>query len=183
VISSNADPDFVLGEGSMSEEKEPTSPSLDLAFDRVKGVLYDQKHMAAEYSTRIATLFSVATAVLGIGLPIGLSKLSTPFNPAWTVHFVLAMVAILFYLIVVAVTVYGFWLRPFDTMDDPIKIRKEFWDLSPSEFKVQILAHIENAYTQNATNLKRRAYATQSLIVLVSIQTTILLFALVFALF
>ena len=50
----------------MSEKKQNQIPSLDLAFEWVKGVLYDQANIAENYNGRIATFFSIATLIIGI---------------------------------------------------------------------------------------------------------------------
>src|SRR3972149_5730173 len=55
-----------------SKVEEHLPPSLDLAFDWVKGVLIDQSHAADALETKATTLFSVATVILGIGLSAGI---------------------------------------------------------------------------------------------------------------
>ena len=46
-----------------SKVEEHLPPSLDLAFDWVKGVLIDQSHAADALETKATTLFSVATVI------------------------------------------------------------------------------------------------------------------------
>lgn len=164
------------------KESEKPPPSLDLAFDWVKGVLYDQKEVTRELFTRLAALFSIATLVLGVGLPVMLSQLSAAFKPDWSAQFILAVVAVVMYCFVSIVAAIGFWPRLYTTLDDPATIKKSFLHLSPWKFKQQILIHVEKAYVSNEKSLRWRQMAMKAIIILVPIETMALALGLLFGL-
>jgi hypothetical protein len=156
-------------------------PSLDLAFDWVKGVLYQQKQLAEEYNAKLSTLFSVATAILGIGLPFGAKFTEDAFKP-FSSSFIAIVVAMLVYFVIAILAVIGFWMRPYHVLDEPVIIREDFWTLAPWEFKEQILVHLEDAYDFNKKTLRWRVWPTQAIIVLLPIETLALVIGLLLAL-
>lgn len=163
----------------MSRKDEETKcpyPSLDLSFDWVKGILYHQKKLAEEYNTKLVTLLSVATGILGIGVPFGVNILEDAFKP-WSGSFIAILVAVVTYVLIAILAVIGFWMRNYHIMDEPVVIREDFWELSPWKFKEQILLHVENAYKLNNHTLKWRVLPTQIVIVLLSVETLSLVLA------
>ena len=52
----------------MEDQNDKPPPSLDLAFDWVKGIFDDQSRTADALDTKAATFFSIATVVLGVGV-------------------------------------------------------------------------------------------------------------------
>jgi len=56
----------------MPNQNRQRVPSIDLAFEWVKGVLNDQSHTGDVLDTKGTNLFSVATLVLGIGISAGI---------------------------------------------------------------------------------------------------------------
>jgi hypothetical protein len=155
-----------------------TPPSLDLAFDWLKDVLVDQEKTSETYNNRVMLLFSAATAILGIGIPLGLGQdfhlLKSPLSQeGW-----LLVVSIIAYGICSITTIVGVWPRKFLKLDNPITIREEFWDLSPEDYKTQILTHTEDAYTNNNIQLKWKTRAIYSLIFWLTIETICLVLSL-----
>ena len=167
----------------IEKEQETESPyaSLDLAFDWVRGLLYHQKELAEQYNDKLATLFSVATGVLGIGLPLGAKIAEDAFKP-WSGSFIAIVVAMATYFLAAILAVVGFWMRDYNLLDDPVIIREDFWTLAPWKFKEQILVHLEDAYEANNKTLRWRVWPTQALIVLLSVETLALALAFVLAL-
>ena len=53
---------------------EMNFPSLKLGYEQVNDALKDQVEAVRDYESRAITLFSVAVAVLGIGMPLLLTK-------------------------------------------------------------------------------------------------------------
>jgi hypothetical protein len=163
------------------EEAKCPYPSVDLAFDWVKGVLYHQKQLAEEYNTKLATLFSVATGVLGIGLPFG-AKIGEHALEPWSNSFIAIVVAMVVYFVIAILAVIGFWMRSYRVQDNPVIIREDFWALAPWKFKEQILVHLEDDYEANNKTLKWRIWPTQAVIVLLPIETLALAAGLLLAL-
>ena len=162
------------------KETECPYPSIDQAFDWVKGLLANQKELNDKYTDRLATLFSVATAILGIGLPLGAKITEDAFSP-WSSSFIAVLVAMGAYFIIAILAVIGFWLRDIHLMDNPVIIKKHFWALSPWKFKEQILLHIEDAYRLNNETLRCRIWPTQIIIGILPVETLALVLALILA--
>ena len=103
---------------------EETPASLDLAFDWVKNVLIEQSHVADALETKATTLFSVATVILGLGISAGVLSLHG-------VH--LSLQSLVFggltfssYAFVIGFAIAALRLRRYETLDNPIVIRKWF---------------------------------------------------------
>ena len=124
-------------------------PSLDLAFDWVKGVLYDQSRAADALDTKAATFFSIATLVLGVG--ISLSFVQSESVPAAALAF--SVLAMTLYLALVVFAVKALGVRGYDTLDNPETIREFYWAVEPTQFKTELLVHMEEAYKRNETSL------------------------------
>jgi hypothetical protein len=60
----------MAGKKSLSEKY----PSLNLAYEQVKDILIQQKETIRDYRSRAITLLVVATAVVGVGIPIGFTE-------------------------------------------------------------------------------------------------------------
>ncbi|MFC1860864.1 hypothetical protein ACFLYL_01105 [Chloroflexota bacterium] len=150
---------------------ETKPQGLDLAFNWVRNVLDDQERNAEIYNNRMILLFSAATAILGIGFPLGLEGISEVFVTPWTMVSWFLVVCMTSYLLSIITIAIGIWPQSFIKLDDPIKIREDFWDLQEDEFKVQILAHTEDAYTKNREQLNWKAWAIYILILLLPIET------------
>lgn len=161
--------------GENEETKEPYL-SIDQSFDWVKGVLYDQRKLAEEYNGKLSLLLSVATGILGIGLPLGAKIGEHAFEP-WSSSFIAILVAMVTYFLIAVLAIVGFWMRNYNTLDNPVIIREDFWKLAPWKFKEQILGYLEDAYKSNETSLKWRVWPTQAMILLLPIETLALTLA------
>lgn len=157
------------------EEAKPLS--LDLAFSWVREVLKDQEKNAEVYNNRMVLLFSASTAILGIGFPLGYTEISKTFSATWTISTWLAATSIVSYLLCAIIYAVGTWPRKFIKLDDPATIREEFWNLEEEEFKIQILAHTEEAHKENRSQLNWKARAIYGLTVLLPIETISLVLA------
>lgn len=151
-------------------------PSIDESFDWVKGILYDQRQLAEEYNGKLSLLLSVATGLLGIGLPLGAKFTQSAFEP-WSSSFIAILVAMVIYFLIALLAIFGFWMRNYNTLDNPVTIREGFWQLEPWKFKEQILGHLEDAYKSNERSLKRRIWPTQGIILLLPLETLALTMA------
>ena len=134
-------------------------PSLDLAFDWVKGVLYDQSRAADALDTKAATFFSIATLVLGVG--ISLSFVQSESVPAAALAF--SVLAMTLYLVLVVFAVKALGVKGYDTLDNPETIREFYWAVEPTQFKTELLVHMEDAFKRNDCVLRTKANAVRTL--------------------
>lgn len=162
------------------KETECPYPSIDLAFDWVKDVLGRQKELAEKYTDKLSILFTVATAILGIGLPFGAKITENAFSPGSS-SFIAIIIAMGAYLTIAILAIIGFWMRDYRLLDNPVVIREDFWALSPWKFKEQILVHLEDAYELNNAALKWRVWPAQIIISILPIETLALVLAFILA--
>ena len=158
------------------EETRCPYPSLDLSYDLVKGIPYQQRKLAENYSAKLITLFSVATGVLGIGVPFGANILEDAVKP-WSNSYIAIFVAMAIYIVIAFITIVGFWLRNYYVTDDPVIIREDFWELTPWKFKKKILEEVEKAYKSNEHTLKWKTVPIRFILVLLSAETVSLVLA------
>jgi hypothetical protein len=153
-------------------------PALDLAFDWVKNVLAEQGHAADALDSKATTLFSVATIILGLGVSAGILSLKS-LDLASLIFggFVLSS-----YGFVIGYTFAAIKLRRFETLDNPIEIRKWYWDMEPSQFKIELLTHLEGSYSRNEAVLIEKAKAIRYLIVATASEVLFLVALLAFGL-
>ena len=167
----------------MIEKEKKTEgpyPGIDLAWDWVKDVLDRQKQLAEKYNDKLAMLFTVATAILGIGLPFGAKITEDAFSPGSS-SFTAILIAMGAYLAIAILAIIGFWMRDYILLDNPVIIREDFWQLSPWKFKEQILGHLEAAYESNNATLKWRVWPTQIIIGILPVETLALVLAFLLA--
>ena len=160
------------------EEIKCPYPSLDLSYDLVKGVPYNQTELAEKYDAKLAILLSVATGIVGIGVPISVSILGDAIKP-WSSSFIVILVVMAMYVFIAITALVGFWMRSYHVIDNPVIIREDFWGLTPWKFKEQILVHIEEAYELNEHTLSRwKVLPIKVMMVLLPIETLSLALAL-----
>jgi len=161
-----------------SNSKITAPPGLDFAFDWVKNVLTEQGHAADALEAKATTLFSVATIILGVGVSAGvLSLQSLDLASLIFGGFVLSS-----YGFVIGYTFAAIKLRRFETLDNPIEIRKWYWDMKPSQFKIELLTHLEESYSRNEAVLIEKAKAIRYLIVATASEVLFLVALLAFGL-
>lgn len=117
-------------------------PSLDLVFDWVKDVLCDQVNDARHLLGRQTTIFSVATGILGFAIPLILTQLK--------VNYLYLLPIAIIYLLLSLATIFSLIPIEIDDLRNPIMLRQEdFWGFEQLNFKMEILTHMEDAYTDN----------------------------------
>lgn len=152
-------------------------PSLDLAFDWVKNVLTDQSHVADALEAKANTLFSVATVILGIGISAGVLSLHRTYvNPISIAFGALTLIS---YGFVIGFAISTMRLRRYETLDNPIKIREWFWDMKPTQFKIELLTHLEDSYIKNETILAEKAKTKRWLVATTAAEVIFLVIALI----
>jgi hypothetical protein len=145
--------------GSTANPLEVTPPSLDLAFEWLKGVLLTQKQESATLDSKIASVFTAGTVVLGLGISAGIISL-TKVTLAVTFFGVLALVA---YFTASMFAFFAWKTRTYEMLDDPAHIL-EWQDKNPSEFKRNLLSGLKSAYVKNQRMLTRKASQVDCLI-------------------
>jgi hypothetical protein len=161
VTFSNADLDFVLDRGNTMTTKEKY-PSLHLAYEQVKNVLPDQIQTASVLETKASTLFAIATAMIGIVLPIGLNRITS--DKYWLV--ILTVIPISLYL-------YAWWLfravyslKSFAELGDP-KTIEDYLNDSPDEFMKEAIRETKKAYEHNEGILEKKREMVRCLLPIV----------------
>ena len=154
-------------------------PSLNLAYDWVKGVLGKQSHTADALDTKTATLFGVGTAIFSLGLGIPLTNPDLSFSKMLSSP--LAWVVIISYACVAVFAFIALWVRRYMDLDNPITIREYYWSLDEQQFKLELLSHLEDAFQDNEILLVRKASMTRLIIPAVAIEALFLVLFLGFA--
>jgi len=154
-------------------------PSLNLAYDWVKGVLEKQSHTSDALDTKTATLFSVGTAIFSLGLGIPLTTPDLSFSTMLSSPF--AWVVIISYICIAVFAFIALWVRRYVDLDNPIVIRESFWALPELQFKLELLSHLEDAFEDNELILVRKASMTRLIIPAVAIEALFLVLFLGFA--
>ena len=126
-----------------AEELSAQYPSLRLAYEQVKDVLSGQEQTSSILDNKISTLFGVSTAIIGIGIPLIISMITTPFRLEIIIPVsLLLLVVISIYIMIVKACFSAYKLKEFITMDDPNEIRKKMWDVDPAIFYHEILFRV-----------------------------------------
>ena len=73
-------------------------------------------------------------------------------------------------------------LRRYETLANPIVIRKWYWDMKPSQFKIELLTHLEDSYYSNEKTLSDKASATRRLVAATAAEVMFLVASLAFTL-
>ena len=90
-------------------------PSLYLAYEQVKNVLADQIQTASVLETKASTLFAIATAMIGIVIPVGLNRITS--DTLWLV--ILVVIPIGLYVCVWWLFRAVYSLQSFAELGDP----------------------------------------------------------------
>lgn len=160
----------------MNEQGEPLS--LELSFEWVKGVLDKQSNTADILDTKATNLFMVASLILGIGISAGMLVL----EESNILPLILGGLSLIGYVFVALFTFRAWSLRDYQTLDNPITIREWYWDMQPTQFKIELLSHLEDAYARNQSKLGEKAFSLKIVIVATAFEVVSLIVALAFTL-
>lgn len=134
-------------------------PSLPLAYEHLKDILWRQKETARSYAERAILLLAASTAVVAIGLPILFNKkayFQLWFLPNVPQAFV-STIPIVFYLVIAVLTYLIAKLSPFKSLDDPSVILRRYATKSNTKFYYDIIKNTEKEFKTNEVTIKRRA--------------------------
>lgn len=154
------------------ENQKP--PSLDLAFDWVRDVLENQIDDARRLIERETIIFSVATGILGFAIPLALTQSKVTINGYFVAS--IAAYALLSLITIISLIPINLW-----DLKNPIIIREEYWDAQESEFKMEILTHMEDAYTHNRKGIVLRSYAILATVSLTFLELVFIALFILFA--
>jgi hypothetical protein len=154
-------------------------PSLDLSFEWVKNVLNEQSRAADALESKATTLFSVATVILGLVISAGVLSLHNTINLPAIIFGALTLIS---YGWAIGFSIAGIRLLRYETLDNPVTIREWYWDMQPSQFKTELLTHMEDSFSKNELKLKSKAKAIRWLIFAMSAEVMFSAFLLAFTL-
>jgi hypothetical protein len=133
----------------MSKQETPTS--LDLSFEWVKNTLEDQVEDMRYLYGKSVTIFTVSSAITGFALPLALTVLRIAFD-GWF------FISLGLYGLLALIAIFSILPQTITTLRNPITIRESYWDMNNNEFKMEILTHMEDAFTENKTKIIIKSY-------------------------
>lgn len=154
-------------------EDEEFGDSERISYEWVRSVLSNQLDAAQALDAKIVNMWVLATAVVGIGIPIavGSSQEFSTDSLDWRIYAAFAS-----YLIVtVAAFVIYLPKREINLVNRPDLLRWHLWNVPQRRFYREMLIHIENAWRGNARVLFVKAWGIRLAMVFT---TTELLFSL-----
>ncbi len=136
---------------------EERYPSLDLGYEHVKDILIQQKETVRDYGTRAITLLAAATAIVGIGIPIGFTQSldKVALFSSFTGRDI-AIIPILIYVTIAMLAWRVYRFRAVKTMNEPEIIYRNFIKLKPIVFHHEILLHTIEAFRSNAEIIREK---------------------------
>ncbi len=132
-------------------ENNKIPPSLGLSFEWLKDTLEDQVEDMRYLYGKSVTIFSVASAIIGFAIPFSLTQLHLTIN-IWF------FVSLGLYALLSLIAIFSLLPQSITTLRNPIIIREEYWDMENVQFKMEILTHMEDAFTENKTKIKIKTY-------------------------
>ena len=154
----------------MSSEEE-TATTLDLVYELVRDVLPYQERTAATIDGKAIALFTVASLVVGIGVPVVLGQLQSAGS--WMTWFAALPAAA--YLAVVVAAYVALRPRAWGTVNNPMGIRNPLAYLAPQDFKEKILDRTEEAFEANRKQLEGKSRALKWLVPAVAVEVALVL--------
>lgn len=148
-------------------------PSIDLVYERERAEIERQFAMSFAMDAKVTTFFSVATAVIGFGIPFGLSVL----DKAVAAYMFGAIPAAVAYLLATAAALPALRLRPLASVSG---LRSES-GLGPSAsqerqlFLTNSLILLQEAYDYNDDVLERKRASVTVLPILLVIEIVLVL--------
>ena len=157
---------------------EKDFPSLKLGYEQIKDVLREQGTLTQNYISRAITLFSIATAIIGIGLPLLFTKSELPYNSL--IFYVPVIVWAIIPLLIYMGVIVAFWiiLHPehLKIISNPkILLDGGFLELEPSMFYSEIIQDIARTFDENEKIVVKKQQDLIWLYVLLMLETMCLI--------
>ena len=153
----------------MTETQE--NPSIDLSYQHIKDILESQARIWDGLDSKASTLWAIGTTVIGVGLPVLLSRTSGSSIP----YIPLIWAAIACYIVATSLAVFAYMPRRIVFMHNPTFIREVFWELPREKFPLELSLHIENAHDENNKTLSLKANSVKALFASVVCETAFLI--------
>lgn len=148
------------------EETNPLQkyPNIEISYQQVSTVLSEQKQIASALDSKAAVIFATATAIVGLGIPLGFSMLLSMTQRQAIILCSLAIIPLGAY----ARCLIEFWneyrLREFRTLNDPTEIRGKFAVLHSREmFYYNALLNTELFFRDNKVKIQKKARSVDRL--------------------
>ena len=140
-------------------------PSLKLVYESILDTLKEQTEISRDYVNRAITLFSVGTAVIGIGLPLLFTKHFSDLKIFKTLPFVdLFFIPILLYIGVIVFFRLVCNNEYLETVNSPTIVKDDYLELEPDIFYSEMIQNIEESFKKNEVVIKNKEKALTSLI-------------------
>ena len=135
-------------------------PSLELSYQHIRNVLEQQAQIADVLGMKAASLWAVATAVVGIVIPLAFFK-----RPDYLSGWSLALLIIIgfFYLSCTCLSWFIIFPKRYYGIANIEKIKTEFASLQKERFMVDMISHIEESYKQNRQKLNLQGWGVRGL--------------------
>ena len=150
-----------------SEQKGQRRPSLQLAYEYVRDILLEQGRIAQSRDSKAAVLWAVATAVIGVGIPLGINEkiAGLDFN-------LYAMIAVLvLYILITIAAIVALFPRRIETMKHPEGLYDRYAVLPKEYFIEYIYQDIEQGFKENDKIIKLKGWSTFALFILTFAET------------
>lgn len=159
----------------MSEYKD--YPSIKLAYDWVRAVLTEQGQIAASHDNKSAVLWAVATAIIGVGIPIGINKAFMLLN-----HGLYIMIATLVIYVLATITaIIALFPRRVETMKHPKALRDRYAVLPEEYFVEYLYQDIEQGFSENDKIVKLKGWSGFLLFILTFVEALLIVSWFVYA--
>ena len=150
--------------------------SSSIAYDHLKGVAGSQMSHGADVDSKASAMFALATAMVGLGIPLILTRLSSgQLLPYSEVLVVLLLVAAAFYLVAFGLFFFLYWIQKYQDLTNPEQI-KRIIKCTEAEAYVSLYWGIEKVHENNRKINKRKVTLFKCLLSVVGIQTLIVIF-------
>lgn len=141
-------------------------PSTRLVYEQVRNVLEEQEATASALDTKASVFLALISAVVSIGIPLGLGQLHEYSHEIVVIGSLLALllpIALLLRALVLGTRALR--LREFRTQNDPRQYRERGVDaLSEPDFYVNTLLNIEKTFDTNQVEIEAKTEAVTRLV-------------------
>ncbi len=149
-------------------------PSLDLAYDHIKGVLGEQGQVNDVLGSKAGILWAAATSVLGITVPVVLNStnITLDFSSWPSPLLILAGIA---YILTTLLAVLVIFPSRIGGISNPVNVNQDYSTLPRERFLMDMSTHIETQYCKNSGWLQWKGWAVRAELLMVLTEVGLLL--------
>ena len=160
----------------LEKDESYRGESMALAYDQIKGLVEAQKAHGAHVDSKSSTMLAVATALVGIVVPLVLGQ----FEKGETFQYSrillwAATIPVIAYLVTVWFFVRVYWLKKYSDINDPYQIKKVI-DRTREATYESLYRLVEKVYEDNKKVAKGKVKNFKCLLIATLIQTLIIIF-------